>query len=422
MDTIVTAPGSLGDVNPMLAVARQLQLQGRSVVFLAAERYLPLAEKAGLATRSLVSEQQFAKVLNNPRLWRPMHGARIILREVVGDYLESHFAWIEANYRPGETMLVSHILDFAGRIFRDLHPEAFLVSVVLAPAILRSTVSPPRLTGRFWEPAIPRWLRPATYWVADRGIDLLAGGNINRLRKKVGLLPVRSLLKSWWLSPDLILGMFPDWFSIPQADLPKQMKLVGFPLADSGDLISGEQQDELKRTLELLDGQPRIVFAPGTAHVHAGEFLNTANKVCEKLGQPGVLISSSAKQIPRQISSHVTAAKYLPFRSLLPQSLAIVHHGGVGTTSQSFAAGIPQLVLPMAFDQFDNAQRVRQLGCGNWFPMRKLSTPLLQRNLERILGDQQIRIAAQHVCRQVAEHPNGACQAADQIIAAWNQR
>ena len=422
MDTIVTAPGSLGDVNPMLAIARQLQLQGRSVVFLAAERYLPLAEKAGLDTRSLVSEQQFAKVLNNPQLWKPMHGAKIILREVVGDYLESHYDWLESNYRPGETMLVSHVLDFAGRIFRDVHPEAFLTSVVLAPAILRSSASPPRLTGHFWEPAIPRLLRPAAYWLADRGIDLLAGGEINRLRKKVGLSPVRSLLKSWWLSPDLILGMFPDWFSIPQQDLPKQMKLVGFPLADSGDLISAHEQDELNRTLELLSGQPRIVFAPGTAHVHAAEFLNIANQVCEKLGQPGILISTSASQIPKHISSRVAAAKYLPFRSLLPKSLAIVHHGGVGTTSQSFAAGIPQLVLPMAFDQFDNASRVRNLGCGHWFPMRKLDRPLLQRTLERLLGDQQIRLAAQRVSRQVAEYPNGACQAADEIIAAWNKR
>ena len=38
----------------------------------------------------------------------------------------------------------------------------------------------------------------------------------------------------------------------------------------------------------------------------------------------------------------------------------------MGTTSQAFAAGIPQVIRPLAFDQFDNAERVEKLGCGRW--------------------------------------------------------
>jgi rhamnosyltransferase subunit B len=49
---------------------------------------------------------------------------------------------------------------------------------------------------------------------------------------------------------------------------------------------------------------------------------------------------------------------------LLPQVAALVHHGGIGTTAAALAAGIPQLIAPFAFDQFDNAARTVRLGVG----------------------------------------------------------
>ncbi len=58
-DTLVTAPGSLGDVNPMLGIAQSLQSRGRRVLFLAAEPYLHLAERAGLQTRILTPKDEF---------------------------------------------------------------------------------------------------------------------------------------------------------------------------------------------------------------------------------------------------------------------------------------------------------------------------------------------------------------------------
>ncbi len=63
-DTVVTAPGSLGDVNPMLGIARSLQAKGRRVLFLAAEPYLPLAQRAGLNTRILTPKEEFDRLVN----------------------------------------------------------------------------------------------------------------------------------------------------------------------------------------------------------------------------------------------------------------------------------------------------------------------------------------------------------------------
>ena len=47
---------------------------------------------------------------------------------------------------------------------------------------------------------------------------------------------------------------------------------------------------------------------------------------------------------------------------MLPRARALVHHGGIGTTAQALAAGVPQLIMPLGFDQFDNAARCRTLG------------------------------------------------------------
>ena len=54
--------------------------------------------------------------------------------------------------------------------------------------------------------------------------------------------------------------------------------------------------------------------------------------------------------------------RYAPFSALLPRLRGLVHHGGIGTSAQALAAGIPQMVAPFAHDQFDNAARLCRLG------------------------------------------------------------
>ncbi|CAM9245428.1 unnamed protein product, partial [Phaeothamnion confervicola] len=54
----------------------------------------------------------------------------------------------------------------------------------------------------------------------------------------------------------------------------------------------------------------------------------------------------------------------VPHGWLFPQCIAAVHHGGSGTTAAALRAGIPQVICPMAFDQFFWAERVEYLGYG----------------------------------------------------------
>jgi len=84
---------------------------------------------------------------------------------------------------------------------------------------------------------------------------------------------------------------------------------------------------------------------------------------------------------------------YAPFDRLLPRCRAVVHHGGIGTTVQSFAAGIPQLVVPRAHDQFDNAMRVARIGAGAQLPFRRLDGGAAAAALRELVASSKVRAA-----------------------------
>src|SRR5205823_14931335 len=86
---------------------------------------------------------------------------------------------------------------------------------------------------------------------------------------------------------------------------------------------------------------------------------------CERLGVRGLLLTKYPHQLPPRLPPTVRYCPFAPFRRLLPLCGAVVHHGGIGTTAAALSAGIPQLILPLAWDQPDNAERVRRLGVGN---------------------------------------------------------
>ncbi len=383
-DTIVTAPGSLGDVNPLLGIAQSLQARGRRVLFLVAEPYIPLAERAGLQTRVLTARPEFDALVRNPDLWHPRRGPKLLLDHMLGKAIEPHYEWLLQSCVPGETLLVSHMLDFGGRIFRDRFPQTRLATVVLAPAMFRSLSQPPRLSRMGLECKMPPAMLRAAYWLADRFIDSQALKHINPLRKRIGLAPVRRMMKEWWMSPDLVLAMFPDWYSVPATDLPSRVQTVGFPLTDSASFVAPEVDAQLRQVLTKFNGERPVVFAPGSAHFQARTFLAAAVEACRRLRLPAVLLSANLDEVPKDLPTNIVAAQYLPFSKLLSHARAVVHHGGVGTTSQCFAAGVPQLVLPMAFDQFDNAARVTKLGCGSWMPMDRISSEALVEQLRRL--------------------------------------
>jgi len=89
---------------------------------------------------------------------------------------------------------------------------------------------------------------------------------------------------------------------------------------------------------------------------------------------------------------------------LLPRAGALIHHGGVGTLARALAAGVPQLVIPFAHDQHDNARRVDWLGCGMEVAPRWASRRRLTRCLASLTENPVIRQKAGTLSRWVQPH------------------
>jgi rhamnosyltransferase subunit B len=231
------------------------------------------------------------------------------------------------------------------------------VTIQLQPVAFRSVYEFPLFPS--W---MPRTLKRILFYASDRFvIDRALAPEINRFREEQSLPPVKHIFGDWMHSPLASIGLFPDWFASPQPDWPLQTHLTGFIFHDKR--VEDEQLPQ--DVLDFLDaGDPPIVFTPGTAMKHGGQFFEASIQACQMLGRRGMLLTQHKDQLPSKLPEGIRHFDYLPFSLVLPRVAALVHHGGIGTIAQALAAGIPQVIRPMTHDQPDNAARVQLLGTG----------------------------------------------------------
>jgi UDP:flavonoid glycosyltransferase YjiC (YdhE family) len=224
---------------------------------------------------------------------------------------------------------------------------------------------------------------------------------------------VRSVLGSWWLSPQRVIGLFPDWFGQRQPDWPAQVRLTGFPLYD------GLGAEPVPAGLDefLEDGEPPIVFTPGTMMRHPRQFFAEAVDACGRLWRRGLLLTRFRDQLPARLPGNVRHFDYVPLSRVLPRAAALVSHGGIGTISQALAAGIPQLVMPLGFDQFDNAARLERLGVGATLTPRALCGPAVADQLARLLNSSTVARACQNAAARLRkdEREDAACREVEEL-------
>ena len=100
-----------------------------------------------------------------------------------------------------------------------------------------------------------------------------------------------------------------------------------------------------------------------------------------------------------ELADNMTGSEFLPQASILPQVDLVVTHGGNNTVTESFFFGKPMVVLPLFWDQYDNAQRVHELGFGTRLDTYGHEPDELLSAIDRLLADEQLaerlgRIAA----------------------------
>ena len=235
----------------------------------------------------------------------------------------------------------------------------------------------------------------------------------NALRARLGLDPVYRL-RHWWNSPTRMLLMFPDWYAAPQADWPAQAVQLGFPLVDRFGDVSA-----LPPELEafLAAGAAPIVFTYGSAMRQGAAFFDTAIQLCRRMGRRGILLAPQGGQIAEPLPPGIIHLPYAPLSTLLPRSAALVHHGGVGTVAQALAAGIPQLVVPVAFDHFDEGRRLKDRNLGTTLSRRAFRPARAARVLRRLLADPTVAQACAAARTRMRERPDAILEACDHVEA-----
>jgi UDP:flavonoid glycosyltransferase YjiC (YdhE family) len=133
-----------------------------------------------------------------------------------------------------------------------------------------------------------------------------------------------------------------------------------------------------------------------------------------------VLLAGAAADTLRDLPDGTVAARSAPYHQLFPRAAAIVHSGGIGTTAQALRAGRPQLVVPFAHDQFDNASRVERLGAGTWMKRGHRSAGNLAAALSRLLEDPAVLRQAERAA-EVVRGEDGVARACDAVLSVMSR-
>ena len=380
--------GSAGDVHPLVWLARLLQKRGHDVVMVVQAAVAFMAERAGVRHIAVGDEDEQNEVVRHPDLWHPRNGFKLLARYMPG-YAREMIPVIAKELEPERTVLMGGSLAYSSRIAAERW-NVPLLTVHLQPSLMMSLEDTPvMVAGMEWVARSPRWLKQRIFGVAHWQVDHHLRRPLGRVRRDAGVPGVmpKGVMRQWWHSPDGVLCMFPEWYARKASDWPAQAELTRFPLYDEAEVT--EKDEAVERFLAA--GDAPVVVTPGSANAQAAYFLKEAAGACEKLGRRGILVTRYPEQVPAGLPESIRAFEYVPFGRVFPRAAAVVHHGGIGTMAQCLAAGVPQLIMPMAHDQPDNAVRVKRMHVGDYLYPKSFKAAAIAEKLKNLLESPEVR-------------------------------
>jgi MGT family glycosyltransferase len=129
------------------------------------------------------------------------------------------------------------------------------------------------------------------------------------------------------------------------------------------------------------------------------------------------VVSRGPQHAEYELADNMTGAEFLPQTSVLPHVDGVITHGGNNTTTECMWFGKPMLVLPIFWDQHDNARRVEETGYGLRLPTYAFADDELVVAVDSLLGDEALRARAAAAGERLRRRP-GTVTAADLIERA----
>ncbi len=359
MHVLFTIDGTAGDVHPFMGIGQALVARGHRVSLCANEVYQSLAVRYGFDFTPSGTREEFVARANNLALAEPGSTFATTWR-LLEPQMRGLFKLYSGQVREDTVMVSWSLPTFIARLVQEKHGVPLITSNI-SPVSFFSAREFPAFPGMRGVGRLPYPARRALRWLFSRRVvDRMVAPGFNGFRAELGLPPAKDILTHWKYSPQQVLGLFPDWFGTPQSDWPPNVTLVGFPMFDQGDAPPDPGLDEF-----LASGPAPLVFAPSSEALERDirPFFQSALQTLSETGYRGIFLTKAAQHIPA-LPANVIHRSFVSYKQLLPKAAALVHHGGIGSIAHALAAGIPQLVMPCVFDQFDNAERLHRIGGG----------------------------------------------------------
>ncbi len=397
MQVVIEAVGSAGDVHPFIGVGAALSARGHAVTLVANEVFRPAVERASLSFLASSDLEGYRRVVEDPDIWHPVRGAQIVIAWTMELLFPRTLDLVldRVRARPDDTVLVGSTLAFASRCAAEITGAPF-VGATLAPSLFRSVHRAPRFLGMWAPDASPQWWKRFWFWLGDRIVDPSICPSLNAARARHGLAPVRRVFKDWIHRGDVVLALFPEWFAPRQPDWP-DVRFAGFPLFDEGT----QRPVDPELDAWLADGSAPIVFTHGSSNLHARRFFEVSSSAARALARRALLVTVEPRCVEGFTGPDVRHSSYVPFSRVVPRSAAFVTHGGIGSVAQGLAAGVPQVAVPMGFDQVDNGSRLEDLGAGGCVPLSKWTLKRAVAVLDRVLSDPSVASSARAAAARI---------------------
>ncbi|MFO1252756.1 MAG: glycosyltransferase [Inhella sp.] len=412
---LIASFGSHGDVLPFAALAAEFVRRGHRVHFFANPYFEAALASRGAQFRPVGEVADYHRLFAQLSDAKPDQAMARVAQELAA-LLAPCYEAMRAEVDPAGSVLIGSALQFSHRLAAET-TDMPCATVHLAPAAIRSTLRPARVGPHALQElgsGTPRALKRLAWWLMDKAfMEPHFRAPLNLMRARLGLAPVRDLFEDWIHRSDALLGLFPAWFAQPPADWPAHLQLLDFPLDDPATAAP------LPPALQafLAAGPAPVGFSAGTATATARGFFAESAQACVQAGLRGLLFSHFPEQVPAQLPPQLLHVPFAPYARLLPQLAALVHHGGIGTSAQALRAGLPQLVRPQAYDQFDNARRLIDLGVARELLPAHYRADRAASALTALLGDAALRARCQALAPRLQGPGHAMTQACEAILA-----
>jgi zeaxanthin glucosyltransferase len=383
-------------------LASELIARGHRATFVHHAEARPLVEASGAAFEPIGAD------LPSLESWtRPM--ARIKGLVGLGGVMEGMVRFTDTFCREAPSLLRGIGAD--ALLVDQLEPGGGLVaehlglpfaSIADTLPINREPGVPPPFVGWRYDPSDRGLKRNRGGWRVSDLLMRRVGDAVERNSARLGLPPRRRLDDC--LSPRLQLSQLVPALDYPRSELPGSFHYTGpFRRAAADAFIVPNR-----------DGRPLVYCSLGTLQGARSSLFRKVAEACARLDLRLLVTTGGAPTAALDaLPGDPLVYEWVPQRAVLAHCDLVVCHGGINTVLDPLAAGLPMVVIPLAFEQSATAARLERAGVACVIG-RRSSRARLAEAIDRVRRDRRFRDSAAAV-RSDMEAAGGVRRAADLI-------